>query len=672
MATTTKPSLPSNWPTDITTEDIQSYLQLYYASTNAPKHQELEGTGNRCEAPKAANANAKANANNSQAQAQVQTQAQTKASTDVISFPQSVVNVVMKGIAQSHSTNRGLLVWWSTGSGKACCATGVMEAFWDTPKNIVFATSVEAFNSNPPSNFHKCASRFFPRFKGMSMASVGKEFERRGVKFFTFAQLAHFLLIANPLKRVQKNSDVEKHQNFLKDAVLIIDEVHNIFKPLPNQKLENTALKEFLLQPNNPYTTDLKIAILTATPGDTPDDVVSLLNMVRDQTHPPITVPTAADPSSLARFEESVRGIISFFDMSKDYTKFPKVVQEFPEKVPMSYKQYKRYVQAYNEEPNSLKNANALLKDNQIRQYYKHARRYSNMLYEMDKDVMFNEFSSKLPALLENIAKYPTEKHYVYSSFYENRGYGGHGILAIAKALEEHMGYVKLSAGQSTTPAQKRYVLAISNELSESREKLKTIVTAFNQPENKNGELIHVFLASQGYNEGVDLRGVKHVHIFEPLLTFAADKQTIGRAARYCSHSDLDWNKGEWTVKIHRYISTAPYDLSMFNMNYLRGRLDYLREETAGIKSKADAYKGAYYKTLRDTLIQEVSEYEIMIKDLEKRVKEVEKLNIQNVQMIDEQISREALERTKVMLAIQKAMKRASIDYLLFREFHGL
>lgn len=647
-----------SWPKDITKQDIQSFLLQYYSSQNAPAHQSLYSRSNRCSPD-----------TNSQ-----------KSST--LSYPQSVVSTVMKGFASTPTTNRGLLVWHSVGSGKTTSAVAVMDAFWDSPhKNIVFATSVDASNSNPPSIFYKNGQRFFSRFRGKSLEEVKKAFDARGVKFFTFATLAHYLLIANPLKRVKKDADVESHKAFLKDAVLIIDEVHNIFKPLPNQKLENTALKDFLMNDNDSLTKDLKIVILTATPGDSSRDVIDLLNMIRDRTQPPLEELDfkRANPSQLEDFKDKIRGLISYFDMSNDFSRFPRIIQERPTKVPMSHRQYIKYVETYNEEPDTLRNANTLMKGNQLGSYYKHARRYSNMLYDLDKDMLINEFSAKLPILLDTIKRYPTEKHYVYSSFYEHRGYGGHGINAIAKALEAEMSYEKMTVGRAqeipktslsdSLPIKPRYVLAISSELAEDKEKLRALTDVFNRPENARGSYVHVFLASQGYNEGVDLKDVRHIHIFEPLLTAAADKQTIGRAARFCSHSDLDRERGEWTVRVHRYISEQPADLSMFNLNYIRDRSTYLRGEVDKLKIRYDDLKVSTdqsVKDLRQNIGKEIQTYEMQLVDLGKKYKLVDKMNLRNVKMIDDQITKEALARAHEMMVLYDIMKSAAIDHLLY------
>ena len=46
------------------------------------------------------------------------------------SISQSVVNMMMKKIAENQaSTNRGIICWHSTGSGKTCTAGGVIDAW---------------------------------------------------------------------------------------------------------------------------------------------------------------------------------------------------------------------------------------------------------------------------------------------------------------------------------------------------------------------------------------------------------------------------------------------------------------------------------------------------------------------------------------------------------------
>jgi hypothetical protein len=405
--------------------------------------------------------------------------------------------------------------------------------------------------------------------------------------------------------------------------------------------------------------------------------------MVRDKKDPPLEEPDTKNASDLQAFGRSVRGLISYFDMSRDYTKFPRVQNSHVLKSPMSVKQFVKYAEAYHTEKPELKNMNTLMTENMSSAYYKHARRYSNMLYDFENDMMLNEFSTKLPRLLDIIQRHPKEKHYVYSAFYENRGYGGHGIIAISHSLERQLGYEKLTLteanemlrqGLSKYTKKPRYVLAVSSDLGDNRENLKTLVRVFNMSENSRGEYVSVFLASQGYNEGIDLKAVRHVHIFEPLLTYAADKQTIGRAARFCSHADLNRDQGEWVVKVHRYISDIPEDdLSQFNLNYLRDRMSYLMEWRDHLKERNAILpdKTVVYQSKKQKYKEQIKELDDMIKHLEKKSKEVAKVNVRNIEMIDKKVAREAMERTKSLLLLYDVMKKNAVDYLLLRDLHS-
>ena len=122
-----------------------------------------------------------------------------------------------------------------------------MEAF--KGKRVIYLTSVDAKKANPPDSFYECASSFFPQFK-KKLDSSKKDnknmeaiFKKNNIHFHSFATLTHLLGIYKPLKKSEPN--------FLKDSLIIIDEIHQIFKPLPNQKKEHDALKEFLLNINS-------------------------------------------------------------------------------------------------------------------------------------------------------------------------------------------------------------------------------------------------------------------------------------------------------------------------------------------------------------------------------------------------------------------------------------
>jgi len=83
----------------------------------------------------------------------------------------------------------------------------------------------------------------------------------------------------------------------------------------------------------------------------------------------------------------------------------------------------------------------------------------------------------------------------------------------------------------------------------------KEILSRFNErPDNVYGENIRIILMDGGYKEGIDLFDIKYVHIFEPTLTQADQKQVIGRGTRTCGQKGLDFHplKG-WPLYVYVY-----------------------------------------------------------------------------------------------------------------------
>lgn len=624
--------------------------------------------------------------------------------------PQSIVNNICKLITANNLPKKGMLLWHSTGSGKTCTASAIMDGFWGSGKEIIYCSTINALSSNPPHEFHKCAMNLFPRFFNKTLDQVGKEFNSNNVRFLTFAKLA--------------NRIINKSIN-LNNCVLIIDEVHNLFRPIPTQQKQHSFLEKLLLASGTKYP-KLKIFILTATLGDNPDEIMKLLNIVKDVNTPEIKFTDIDDPDV---FKEKTRGLISYFDMSSDTSKFPVVINTEPKYVDMSSKQFEKYITAYKEVKDTAKNYDKLSKSNSLNKYWAAARRYSNMLYNYEKGLSLHDFSAKLEQLLKTVndPKYSEQKQYIYSAFYENRGYGGHGILAIAKELDK-LGYEKLTPREAVkifnnpTESNKkpRYILAITTQLGIDKEKeISELRQLYNAPFNKNGEYVKLFLASQTYNEGLDLKAVRHIHIFEPLITWASDKQTIGRAARYCSHSDL--NKKEWDVTIHRYISNLPQVINpaansanVDKINEIEDKIaeidkitksnknaikDYKAKIAANKKQLTKLKKNAGANKSEITLIQnEVEQYnnnlhmideedeknKVLLKSLKAALKSVnpapakktgkatkkQTLDATGVVNIDEYIYKQSIEKMKNILILYQLMQEVAVDCLVLNDFH--
>ena len=584
-------------------------------------------------------------------------------------IPQSVVNNISKLISENKIDKRGMLLWHSTGSGKTCTATAIIDGFWNDSRDIIYCSSVDALISNPPFKFHECASNLFSRFRNKSLKDIDKLFNSRNIKFLSFAKLAN---------------RIEKKEINLNNCILIIDEVHNLFRPLLTQKKQHNYLEKLLLnQKSIPKT---KIFILTATLGDNPDEIMKLLNIIKKSDNEEIKFDDIQKPEL---FLNKIRGLISYFDMSSDTSKFPVVYDGEPIYSKMSEKQFEKYLEQYKTIKDNAKNYETLAKANTLNKYWAIARKYSNMLYNYDKGLKLNEFSSKLETLLNSVNNPDYEKHkqYIYSAFYENRGYGGQGILAIAKELDK-LGYEKLTPSMAVeifnNPTEDnkkpRSLLAITTHLGTDKgSDLKKLMELFNAPFNKYGEYVKIFLASQTFNEGIDLKAVRHIHIFEPLITWASDKQTLGRAARNCSHKDLD--KSDWDVTIHRYMSNFPEIINNSNETNLLndklielGDIDNLKNIKNDIKKRLKKEKDEDKKEELQQEIDDIDEKISEIKEINKNIKKMSKnkkdFDVEGVENIDDFIYKQAIAKMKNILTLYQLMQEGAVDCLILNEFH--
>jgi len=310
------------------------------------------------------------------------------------------------------------------------------------------------------------------------------------------------------------------------------------------------------------------------------------------------------------------------------------------------------------------------------------------MLYAFENGLDISELSSKLPALMARVAASPNEKQYIYSAFYEDRG-TSQGVLEIARQLEaqgykkydykEAIKVVKQYKPHVDKPAngplekymepEKRYMLVTQKELGDGGPKvgqnLAKLLTIFNSTENKDGKFLQIMVASQGFNEGIDLKAVRHIHIFEPLVTMASDIQTIGRARRFCSHKDLNYE--DWTVKVHRYMSDFPLGVDVENTDNMLGNLEGMTSKIADIE---ELIKTELDKTVKAALKKDVAQFKKDIVALKKSIREKEKVNVSEIENIDEYVYNESRRRMKELFVVYHAMKEAAIDCPLLHDFH--
>ena len=120
----------------------------------------------------------------------------------------------------------------------------------------------------------------------------------------------------------------------------------------------------------------------------------------------------------------------------------------------------------------------------------------------------------------------------VYSRFK-----GVYGIKLLSEALKQN-GYENYDEnGNKTGKDLKNKKGTFITWTSDNRiDKSKEL---FNSFENKNGELIKVFLMTSSGKEGINLFSIRQIHLLEPWWNNNIPKQVIARGIRMCSHDHI-------------------------------------------------------------------------------------------------------------------------------------
>ena len=190
------------------------------------------------------------------------------------------------------------------------------------------------------------------------------------------------------------------------------------------------------------------------------------------------------------------------------------------------------------------------------------------------------EASPKMVQLLNNIkeldaqdVKYHNKKfkHFIFSDVKE----GGYGAKIIASALQAN-GYNNILKSKKVSSQinaklyldleksnYQNFALLSSNSVygTTFNEKIKkeTLKMYNERPANIHGKNVRLIILDSGFKEGIDLFDVKYVHIFEPSITIADLKQTVGRATRTCGQKGLEFQKNiGWPLYVYNYYLTIP------------------------------------------------------------------------------------------------------------------
>jgi hypothetical protein len=158
-------------------------------------------------------------------------------------------------------------------------------------------------------------------------------------------------------------------------------------------------------------------------------------------------------------------------------------------------------------------------------------------------------------------------KHMIYSDV-KALGYGAKIIAAafIARGYNPaYKGDFNVSQAALAKNSYTSFALLCSTPVYDKpiTVKLKNAIlqTYNSRPDNIYGKNIRFLILDQGYKEGIDVFDIKYIHLFEPTITAADEKQAIGRGTRMCGQRGLNFHQEKgWPLQVYRYNSKLPQD----------------------------------------------------------------------------------------------------------------
>lgn len=506
---------------------------------------------------------------------------------------------------------RGLLIFHSMGFGKTLLAASITEAFRKldpTRKPIIllpkslhnnFVETVKTYMFSEPGQLNNDAQDEYvtntidEHYSFISLNSSNM-----------FRQIGQIDKTAEEIE-FEKSLDLftqeldDHGSNNLENSILVIDEYQNLSNAITNGSKNALKLYNKIMNTNN-----IRLIFLTGTPLiNHPFEIVCTVNMLKGKVDNELIFPeNIRDFMSFfidrkenkiknkGKFQNRITGVISYYgDMYFQGNK-PDFPEEYPikiEEIPMSKEQFTKYLAMREiekkEESRKFKmssgeDAQFSEKGSASSSYRIRSRQVSNFLIPDQalthrgsksalKDIskipsnvykQLDIYSPKFQKILENIQKHDGQLSLVFSQFTS-----AEGLTIFSKILEAN-GYVPWDntlskndveiEGGKIQPLKKTFALYHGDIPPSIRNE---IVNTFNSKSNMHGEKISVLLIShQTGGLGLDLHGVRSIHIMEPYWNWALISQIIKRGVRYKSHDG--YPKSEQNVQPYLYISTFP------------------------------------------------------------------------------------------------------------------
>ena len=392
-------------------------------------------------------------------------------------------------------------------------------------------------------------------------------------------------------KYTNKYSD---RTNPFDDAVVIIDEFHNLINMFSNKLVDSGRLSQMyrqLLDAKN-----MKILAMTGTPiVNRPSEIAIISNLIRGpiMNRPEIQFGLDSDTFDMTFFNEDMdslknpnmlkrrlNGLVSYYRGINESVFAQKVEEEV--KCIMNNAQETGYLLAQRLEREKIQeNLKKNKLENDLNNTFLSRIKASNVVYPQymfeeklllskaltknGKPVNVRAVNSKTRLLDEkvtsdseekilkmldvdskplninnNLANFSKKTYHIIKKAMESNGpvliysrfEGLYGIKFIAEALRQN-GFVDYDKSAKKDAPNGKFILWTGKHRNDRSKKV------FNSMENKDGKLIKIFLMTSTGKEGISLMGIRQIHIMEPWWNNIVIRQIIGRGLRICSHSHI-------------------------------------------------------------------------------------------------------------------------------------
>ena len=168
---------------------------------------------------------------------------------------------------------------------------------------------------------------------------------------------------------------------------------------------------------------------------------------------------------------------------------------------------------------------------------------------------------------------------------------------------------------------QATYVLFTGDESKFAREEIEIV----NSDENQFGQLVKVVVGTRVSGEGIDYKRLREVHIIDPWHNNTRLYQVIGRAARQCSHKDLEEKKR--TVVVFKYCSAPPQTAlkyaSVIDDIVKRGQIDNTVPNERRENGYPITYRDLFTETSDERVYRRIEDKDLFVKRIERILKTI-------------------------------------------------